>query len=105
MSVAAFRPSHDADPATRSLEGLYERYYFRVRALAHRRFATCDSDDIAQETMLRLLQSAGRLDPRRDPWPYIATIALNVGRDLVRGAASSAALVDATQGVGPSAPA
>ena len=104
MSLAAL-PSRHADPGEASFETLYERYYFRVRALAHRRFATCDSDDIAQETMLRLLQCAGRLDPRRDPWPYIATIALNVGRDVLRGAVVSAALNEGGHEVGPAAPA
>lgn len=73
---------------------LFRRYYGRVKGLAARRFPSCDSDDVAQETMVRVLLNSHRLDPQRDPWPYIAAIAVNVGRDLGRARIPEVALTE-----------
>ena len=77
-------PDEEPDGADERFQVLFRRYYGRVKGLAARRFPTFDSDDVAQETMVRVLLHAHRLDPQRDPWPYIAAITVNVGRDLAR---------------------
>ena len=82
-------PIHLADAsaseeADERFQVLFRRYYGRVKGLAARRFPAFDSDDVAQETMVRVLLHAHRLDPQRDPWPYIAAIAVNVARDFGR---------------------
>jgi len=82
------------DEADERFQVLFRRYYGRVRGLAARRFPTCDSDDVAQETMVRVLLHAHRLDPQRDPWPYIATIAVNVARDISRSRAPEVVLTE-----------
>lgn len=75
---------------------LFRRYYGRVKGLAARRFPACDSDDVAQETMVRVLVHVRRLDPSRDPWPYIAAIAVNVGRDLSKTKVTEVVLTEET---------
>src|SRR5688500_10332107 len=82
MSALALRPVPVPDEDR--FEELFRDYYSRVRGLARRRFRDLDAEEIAQETMLRVLTHVDRIDSRRDPWPYIATITMNVGRDMLR---------------------
>ncbi|MCU1591845.1 MAG: hypothetical protein JWP11_3101 [Frankiales bacterium] len=87
MSALALRPAPAPDEDR--FEDLFRGYYSRARGLARRRFPELDAEEIAQEAMLRVLTHVERIDGRRDPWPYIATITMNVGRDLVRSARPS----------------
>lgn len=45
-------------------------------------FGPRDAEDIAQEAFARLYARPGLLDG--DPWPWLAVVARNVGRDLAR---------------------
>lgn len=72
------------DPsALRELCGRYERplYGFLHRAAGGR-----DTDDLAQETWLRVVRSARRFDPARRFSTWLFQIALNLARDLHRRA-------------------
>lgn len=84
ISLVSVPCSGEATEADERFQVLFRRYYARVKGLAARRFPSFDSDDVAQETMVRVLLNADRLDPQRDPWPYIAAITVNVGRDFAR---------------------
>ncbi|MDQ3956308.1 MAG: sigma-70 family RNA polymerase sigma factor, partial [Actinomycetota bacterium] len=53
-------------------------------ALRHRRVPRAMTEDLVQETGLRLFQIWNRVDPNRDIWPLALTIALNVLRDHIR---------------------
>lgn len=87
MTLSLVRPLEPAaDDDDRFLD-LFRSYHRRLHRLAASRFPALDSEDIAQEAMLRVLVNIERLDPRRDPWPYLATVCLNIGRDLVQRAA------------------
>ena len=92
IDVAAER----ADDHDERFQVLYRRYYGRVKGLAARRFPAFDSEDVAQETMVRVLLHAHRIDPSRDPWPYIAAIAVNVARDFARAQAPEQPLTEET---------
>ena len=58
-------------------------------------FGARDAEDIAQETLTRLCERPDLLETGRDPWPWLAVVSRNVGRDLARRNARSLA-VDAT---------
>ena len=58
-------------------------------------FGARDAEDIAQETLSRLFARPGLLAEGADAWPWLSVVARNVGRDLARHNAFSAA-VDAT---------
>ncbi|HEV2890436.1 MAG TPA: sigma-70 family RNA polymerase sigma factor [Frankiaceae bacterium] len=83
-----------SDDSDERFQVLYRRYYGRVKGLAARRFPTFDAEDVAQETMVRVLLHAHRIDPARDPWPYIAAIAVNVARDFGRARVPEAPLTE-----------
>lgn len=102
MSALAPRPVSVLDEER--FEDLFRGYYNRVRGLARRRFRELDAEEIAQETMLRVLTHVDRIDSGRDPWPYIATITMNVGRDLLRSVRPTLEL-DQERGDAPLAPA
>ena len=88
-----------ANPYDDHFETLFRAHFGRARGLATRRFPTLDAEEIAQEAMLRVFVSLNRVDRRCNPWPYIATITLKVGRSLARGARPTVALdLEAAQG-------
>jgi RNA polymerase sigma-70 factor (ECF subfamily) len=82
MSAFALRPAQGPDEDR--FEELFRAYYSRARGLARRRFPQLDAEEIAQEAMLRVLTHVDSIDRKRNPWPYIATITMNVGRDMTR---------------------
>jgi RNA polymerase sigma-70 factor (ECF subfamily) len=96
MSVA---PLHRYERSETEFDDVFRRYYTRVRGLARRQFPGLDAEEIAQEAMLRLLTHLDRLDPRRDPWPYIATTTVNVGRDMIRAARPTVELDECAEDV------
>lgn len=53
-------------------------------ALRHRKVPLAMTEDLVQDTGLRLFQIWNRVDPNRDIWPLALTIALNVLRDHIR---------------------
>jgi RNA polymerase sigma-70 factor (ECF subfamily) len=70
--------------AQRTFDDFYAAYYPRVLGLATALYATLDAEDLAQETMARAFTAYGRLDPRRDPWPWLVAIARNIACDRLR---------------------
>jgi RNA polymerase sigma-70 factor (ECF subfamily) len=62
----------------------YARYHGRLLGFAVDTWGAADADDIAQETMARALAAFARLDPERDPWPWLAAVARNIARDHQR---------------------
>lgn len=94
ISLVSVPCAGEATEADERFQVLFRRYYGRVKGLAARRFPAFDSDDVAQETMVRVLLNSDRLDPQRDPWPYIAAITVNVGRDFARAQLPEAPLTE-----------
>jgi RNA polymerase sigma-70 factor (ECF subfamily) len=70
--------------AQRTFDDFYAAYYPRVLGLATTLYATLDAEDLAQETMARAFTAYGRLDPTRDPWPWLVAIARNIACDRLR---------------------
>jgi RNA polymerase sigma-70 factor (ECF subfamily) len=68
-------------PGTGTFADFYARYHPRLRGFALDAWGAADADDIAQETMARALAAYDRLDPARDPWPWLVAIAKNIARD------------------------
>jgi RNA polymerase sigma-70 factor (ECF subfamily) len=68
------------DPA--ALSQLYEAHFDRVFALAFRLLGErAAAEDTTQEVFLKVYRAAHRLDPDRDPGPWLTTITYNVCRD------------------------
>ena len=71
-----------------ALEAFFERHFDRVYALVYRLLGNRHSaQDAAQDVFLKIHRAAHTLDPRRDPEPWVTTIAYNVCRDLWRSGA------------------
>jgi RNA polymerase sigma factor (sigma-70 family) len=73
----------DGDPAART--EFFEHCFDRVYSLALR--LTGDrttAEDVTQDVFLKILQAADRLDPDRDPLPWVTVITYNVCRDRWR---------------------
>ncbi len=87
LSAADLERVRAREPA--ALERFFDEHFDRVFGLLYR--LTSDratAEDLTQETFLKIHRALGSLDPSRDPWPWVATIATNVCRDHW-GAASS----------------
>ncbi|HWQ54441.1 MAG TPA: RNA polymerase sigma factor [Bryobacteraceae bacterium] len=68
-----------------AFEGLVRRYERRVFLTALRLLGNhADAEDAAQEVFFRLHRSLRRMDPDRDPAPWIYRITVNACRDLAR---------------------
>ncbi|HEX8004757.1 MAG TPA: sigma-70 family RNA polymerase sigma factor [Mycobacteriales bacterium] len=61
-----------------------DTYYDRVVGLAVHAFGGADAEDVAHEALSRALAAYDSLDPRRDAWPWLATVVRNAGRDALR---------------------
>lgn len=71
------------------MEELFEQYYGKL--VAHLRPQVgIDAEDVAGEVFCRLLERGG-LDPERDPWPYLRTIARRIAIDSWRRSGPAAA--------------
>lgn len=82
-AVEALRLAQSGDLAAfERLVRSYERRVFltALRLLGNR----ADAEDAAQEVFLRLHRFLRRIDPSRDPGPWIYRITVNVCRDVVR---------------------
>ena len=66
----------------------YDRYLERVFGLAWRLLGDrTRAEDVTSEVFLKVHRAADRLDPARDPVPWLTTITTNVCRDLWRSGA------------------
>lgn len=80
MSVSDLERVRARDPV--ALDQFFEALFNRTYGLLFR--LTGDrttAEDLAQETFLKVHRGLHALDPARDPWPWVATIATNVCRD------------------------
>jgi len=83
---AVLEAARRREPA--ALEAFFDVYFDPVYSLA--RWLLGDrgaAEDVAQEVFLKLHRALDRLDPGRDPWPWIATIVHNACRDTWRAGA------------------
>ena len=73
--------ARDAD----ALAAFFECYFDRVYGLVQRMLGDrAQAEDATADVFLKVARSADRLDPDRDPMPWLATIAANACRDLWR---------------------
>jgi RNA polymerase sigma-70 factor (ECF subfamily) len=70
----------DGDP--RALSEFFEWCFERVYSLTVRLLGDpTAAQDVTQEVFVKIQRAAGRLDPDRDPGPWVTTIAYNACRD------------------------
>jgi RNA polymerase sigma-70 factor (ECF subfamily) len=68
-----------------ALAAFFERYVDRVYGLVYRLLGDRTlAEDMTQEVFLKVHRAADRIDPSRDPAPWLMTIAHNACRDLWR---------------------
>ena len=68
-----------------ALAAFFECYFDRVYGLVFRMLGDrSQAEDATADVFLKVARSADRLDPARDPMPWLATIAANSCRDLWR---------------------
>ncbi len=71
-----------------ALEEFFERYFDRVYALVYRMLGhRTPAEDAAADVVAKALRAIDRIDPTRDPWPWLVSIATNACRDLWRSGA------------------
>ncbi|HEU0132455.1 MAG TPA: sigma-70 family RNA polymerase sigma factor [Mycobacteriales bacterium] len=85
-------PPGDGPEWDDAFTALCDRYRLRLVRWVAAIFGARDAEDIAQETLVRLFQRPELLADDRDVWPWLAVVARNVGRDLVRHNAQSSAV-------------
>jgi RNA polymerase sigma-70 factor (ECF subfamily) len=72
----------------RALESFFEAYFDRVFGLVYRLLGNrAGAEDVTQEVFYKVHRALDRLDPARDPMPWLATIAHNACRDYWRSSA------------------
>ncbi len=68
-----------------ALTAFYDAWFDRVFGLTYRLLGNRSAaEDATQEVFIKIYGAAHRLDPSRDPGPWVVTIAYNVCRDLWR---------------------
>jgi len=78
------------DPA--ALEAFFDVYFEQVHSFAcHLLGDRSKAEDVAQEVFLKLQRAIDRMDPERDPWPWIATMVHNACHDYWRSKAQRVA--------------
>jgi RNA polymerase sigma factor (sigma-70 family) len=88
QSLDAFRRGEAS-----GVRAMYREYGRLVYAIAHRVLGQHDlAEEAAQQTFVRAWQAAERLDPDRDPAPWLATIAKRAAIDIHRRDARRPAL-------------
>ena len=79
-TLSAFR---DGDPE--ALAAFFERYFDSIYGLAlYLLGERADAEDLTQEVFLRVRRAAAKLDPDRDPLPWLRSITANLCRDYWR---------------------
>ncbi|MBD3237563.1 MAG: sigma-70 family RNA polymerase sigma factor [Candidatus Eisenbacteria bacterium] len=72
----------------RALGAFFDHYFPAIYGLAYRFLSNRQqAEDASQEIFLKIHRGADRLDPDRDPAPWLLTITLNTCRSLVRSGA------------------
>lgn len=85
FSEDQLRALRSRDPA--AMEAFFGAYYERVFAYLLRLVSDRGlAEDLTQEVFLRLHRALDRLDPARDPAPWVFTVASNLLRDYWRSA-------------------
>jgi RNA polymerase sigma factor (sigma-70 family) len=88
QSLEAFRRREPS-----GVRAMYREYGRLVYAIAYRVLGRHDlAEEAAQQTFVQAWQAAERLDPHRDPTPWMATIAKRVAIDIFRRDARRPAL-------------
>jgi RNA polymerase sigma factor (sigma-70 family) len=83
MDTAALEDFSRRDPS--AVRAVYRAYGGLVYAVAHRVLGRPDlAEEATQQTFVRAWQAADRLDPKRDPGPWLATIAKRAALDIHR---------------------
>jgi RNA polymerase sigma-70 factor, ECF subfamily len=68
-----------------ALEEFFEAHFERVHALVYRLLGErALSEDVTQEVFFKAYRALDRLDPERDPGPWLTAIAYNACRDVWR---------------------
>ncbi len=71
-----------------ALGAFFDAYFDHVYGLAYRLVGErAEAEDIAQEVFLKVHRAANRIDPSRDPVPWLVTITYNACRDTWRSPA------------------
>lgn len=71
-----------------ALDSFFEHYFDRVFALVARLLGDrTRAEDVTQEVFLKVHRHLERLDPARDPAPWLYTVATNACRDVWRSGA------------------
>lgn len=93
----------DDRPSREELEGVrrrdpealgrfFDRYFDRIHGLAFRMLGDGPAaEDVAQEVFLKVHRACDRLDPERDPMPWLTAITCNACREHWRGRHTKAA--------------
>jgi RNA polymerase sigma factor (sigma-70 family) len=83
VDASALEDFSRRDPA--AVRAVYRAYGGLVYAVAYRVLGRHDlAEEAAQQTFVRAWQAADRLDPNRDPGPWLATIAKRSALDIHR---------------------
>jgi len=87
-----------------ALGALFEAYFDRVYGLVRRLLGNVTlAEDVTQEVFLKVHRAAHRIDPDRDPGPWLMTIAYNACRDVWRSSAyrlaARATAIDSPEGM------
>ncbi|RKZ09604.1 hypothetical protein DRQ32_07975 [bacterium] len=76
------------DGDSQALGRFFDRYFPMVFGLVARLLGSrTAAEDATQDVFLKVYRAIGRLDPERDPGPWLTTIAYNVCRDRWRSSA------------------
>lgn len=68
-----------------ALTGFFDHFFDRIYGLALRMLGDRDAaEDVTQEVYYRIHRAADRLDPDRDPAPWVTTLTLNFCRSIWR---------------------
>ena len=74
----------DRDPA--ALATFFDYYFPKIFALAQRMMGDpAQAEDVTQEVFLKVHRALHRIDPERDPEPWLRTIVCNACREYWRG--------------------
>lgn len=85
MAAAARQPE--------ALGRFFDHYVDRVFGLAYRMLGDrTAAEDVSQEVFLKIHRAIDRMDPQRDPGPWVTTITCNACREHWRGAQQKARL-------------
>ena len=72
----------------RALGAFFDRYFDRIFAVTYRLLGDRQAaEDASQDVFLKAYRAAERIDPDRDPYPWLLAIAYNTCRDLWRSGA------------------